>query len=50
MVKDVAEEAKQDSALVLTAHDDPATVDLEEQAVAEQLCEHCGHYPCGCGG
>jgi hypothetical protein len=47
---DVADEATQDLASVITADDQPVVVSPNEEAVSVQECEYCGHYPCACGG
>ena len=53
-MKDLAEEPKEDIALVIVADDEPVMLHPEQEANEEaatmQECPYCGHYPCGCGG
>jgi hypothetical protein len=55
-VRDLADEAKEDLALVTTADGQPVILVREREGLTSedepemQVCEYCGHYPCGCGG
>lgn len=49
-MKDLADEAKDDFALVMLADAEPVMCNPEEEAAGIETCEYCGHYPCGCGG
>lgn len=55
---DLGDEAKGDLTLVIMADevademadDKPVILNPKEEAATMQGCEHCGCYPCGCGG
>lgn len=49
-MSDVADEACQDLASLITADDQPIVVNPDEEAAQMQECEYCGHLPCACGG
>jgi hypothetical protein len=49
-MKDLAEEVKDDLTVVVVPQSDPADLDLREERVRIEVCEYCGHCPCGCGG
>jgi hypothetical protein len=47
---DVADEASQDLAVVITADDEPVVLNPSEEPAPMHECEYCGHLPCACGG
>ena len=47
---DVADEASQDLAVVITVDQEPVVLNPHEEAAQMQECEYCGHLPCACGG
>ncbi len=49
-MNDLAEEPKQDLTFTLIADDQPVILNPAEETAGMQVCEYCGHAPCGCGG
>lgn len=46
----VAEQTQDDLEVVILDEQEPVILDFEEEAARLQVCEYCGHLPCGCGG
>jgi hypothetical protein len=49
-VEDLADEPKEDYAVVIVADGNPEVLDREDEATWMLECEFCGCLPCGCGG
>ena len=49
-MNDLADDAKQDLAVALIAEEPGLFLNPEEAKLELNVCEHCGHCPCGCGG